>query len=302
MDDARRTVIYLGMPRYGEMAAGAARAIYRYPTRRPYTLLVTESMSSLLANGFNLLWAGALNAMAEQGATHFAMLHADVEPEPYWLDVLMDELERTGVDILSAVVPIKDERGITSTGIGRNGDRFDPLFRLTMRDVHQLPETFTAADCDHPENPLLINTGCWVCKLGEWSHWHAFTIDDKIELDPRTGKYVAKVEPEDWRFSRWAHARGLKVAATRKVRLNHRGMMAFTNAAVWGSWMYDQDHLGRNDHGDELAAADRQLAGEGQVGAGHVPGGADRRDQHDGGVLQAGEPGGVLPGGAEAAG
>ena len=71
-----------------------------------------------------------------------------------------------GADVVSTVLPIKDRRGVTSTAIDDPEDEWTPLRRLTMREVHRLPETFSAqADCGYPNNALLVNTGCFVLDL-----------------------------------------------------------------------------------------------------------------------------------------
>ena len=71
---------------------------------------------SLLANSINRLWVQALNERTDHGWTHFAMHHADVQAPAGWVDTLADEMARVGADVISAVVPIKDYRGLTSTG------------------------------------------------------------------------------------------------------------------------------------------------------------------------------------------
>jgi hypothetical protein len=184
-----------------------------------------------LAHGFNLLWCEALNGRKRGEYTHFAMQHSDVEPEAGWLDVLLAELDRTGLDVLGVPVPLKDTRGLTSTAVGRD-DGFDwmPKRRLTLTEVHALPETFTSADLD---GPLLLNTGLWVCRLGDWSERVCFTINDRIATDP-DGVFTALVEPEDWHFSRQLHRLGVTVGCTRMVRLAHVGMHPWPNTHGWG--------------------------------------------------------------------
>src|SRR6266581_4635118 len=63
---------------------------------------------AFLARNFNAAWCGALNTRSKYKWTHFCMIHADVLPHlDCWLDVLVLELERSGADLLSVVLPIK---------------------------------------------------------------------------------------------------------------------------------------------------------------------------------------------------
>lgn len=240
MSDVR--TCYLGCPAHGGLTAGTARAVFggASPEGRLRVRVACQG-HSLLGHNFNELWVWALNA-AEAGerVDLFAMLHADVAPEPGWLDVLVGELDQ-GYDLVSAVVPIKDHRGLTSTAAGHATDRFDVDFRLTMQEVLRLPETFTANDVC-PGRPLLVNTGCWVCRFDPaWAARCHFEIESRIAR--QDGRWRAVVNPEDWNFSRQVHALGLRVAATRKVSLIHHGDMAYGNQSGWGEYEYDQDRL-----------------------------------------------------------
>lgn len=240
MSDASLTpnTVVLGLPTY-QGPAGMWLPTQVPPSRR-FRVLSAEAQGSLLTQAFNNCWVAALNLRVSHAVRYFAMCHADVLPPPCFVDSLVDELEARDFDILSCVVPIKDERGLTSTAIDDPADPFDPLFRLTMREVMGLPETFTAADVGYPGNALLVNTGCWVCRFTEpWAEEVCFTVRDRVRKDPEKSEWVADVEPEDWGFSRWAHARGLKVAATRKLAIKHYGNFGFGNGHAWGSWETD---------------------------------------------------------------
>lgn len=222
--------VCVGMPGYGNPTADAAAGLFRC-TADPNLATLRVHNCSLLAHGHNLLWCWGLNERRAGRCTHFAMQHSDVEPEPGWLDTLLAELDRTGADVIGVPVPLKDERGLTSTAVAReDGDRWRVKRRLTLTEVHALPETF---DSSHVGGPLLLNTGLWVARLGDWSERVWFTIRDEIGTDA-AGEFVALVEPEDWFFSRRLHELGLGVRCTRKVRLRHRGPVGFTNARPWG--------------------------------------------------------------------
>jgi SAM-dependent methyltransferase len=162
---------------------------------------------------------------------YFAMLHDDIGPDDFWLDTLIEELEAKQLDVLSVVVPIKDTKGTTSTAI--DGDTtWRPKCRITMKEVMTLPETFTSEDVG---GPLLLNTGCWVARFDQdWNRKVHFTINDRIVFNKGTDRYESEVEPEDWYFSRLLHELDLKIGATRKVAVTHRGEVDFSNQHTWG--------------------------------------------------------------------
>lgn len=239
--------VLLGMPGYSGITSGASQSFWVCTSGRTriggkaVTLEVDRQYQggSLLAMCFNRLWCWALNDSHKGGKVdYFAMLHSDVEPEVYWLDKLIAEMERCDYDVLSAVVPLKDPNGITSTALARpDGDPWRPLCRLTMKEVYDLPETF---DESHTGHPLLLNTGCWVCRFENVSqHGMHFTINDRIIFDKKADEFVAEVESEDWNFSRQCNAAGLKLGATRKIGLHHVGNAHFSNQAAWGEQYFD---------------------------------------------------------------
>lgn len=244
----------LGMPAYMSVSASSARSYWmaskgqvRVDSRQ--CELAVDRMhteSSLLALNCNMLWAWALNKAESTKVDYFAMLHSDVEPVDFWLDALIEELEARSLDVLSVVLPLKDQNGLTSTALDREDrNNFRPLCRLTMKELYDLPETFTSEDVSVYGGgraggaKLLINTGCMVCKWGDWAEQAHFTINDRIVYCAPRKMYAAEVEPEDWYFSRLLHELGLKVGATRKVRAEHRGQMCFTNSQPWGCQEFD---------------------------------------------------------------
>lgn len=197
---------------------------------------VPHLSSSLLAANFNGLWCSALND--PDGVDYFAMIHSDVGPTDFWLDELIAELEDKDLDVLSVAIPIKDSRGLTSCAVD-GPDTWSPGRRITMKELVSLPETFTSEDVG---GPLLVNTGCWVCRFDpEWAKQCYFTINDRIVFNAATGNYLAQTEPEDWFISRLFHELKLKVGATRKIEIKHRGEVDFSNQVVWGQ-PFDQEY------------------------------------------------------------
>lgn len=202
--------------------------------------------TSLLPLTFNQLWAGALNAWTAGRVTHFAMIHDDIHPGPGWLDTLVREMARFDADLVSAVVPIKDGRGITSTAVEKD-DRWNPR-RLTMREVFKIAaglpagasKTFGSYEAG---GPLLVNTGLWLCKLGDWATRVHFRQTDRIVLQA-SGEYEPQTQSEDWDFSRQVReATGRdRVYATLAVPLDHE-RPEWTNRRPWGQWETDELHL-----------------------------------------------------------
>lgn len=232
-------LVRLALPNYGSLHPNTLPTVMN--ASRELRVSVRASSFSLLTMNFNSLYCGALNARAD-GVTHFAMLHADVECEPGWLDVLFRELVRHDADLVSAVVPIKDARGLTSTALTRDaGDPFRVDRRITLRELDALPETFDGPACGDPGYFLLANTGCWVCRLDRpWCERVCFTVRDRIARNDK-GEWEPHVEPEDWGFSKQLHRLGGRVLATKKVRATHHGEAGFRNhGPAWGEWERDR--------------------------------------------------------------
>jgi hypothetical protein len=192
--------------------------------RSPYDITLMEYKTSLLAKGFNVAWAIALEKRETAGVTHFMLLHADIKPEdPDWFDVLFKEMQRVGADIISAISPIKDSQGVTSTAI-ETDDLWVPR-RITIKEALEKPETWT-------DPKLLFNTGMLLMDIrGKWTEGTYFTINDRIRHDGK--RYVVSAEPEDWFFSRLTRQNGAKAWVTRKVKLRHEGSFDFPNYASW---------------------------------------------------------------------
>lgn len=238
--------VFLGMPGYGDMTAHAHKGVM-LACRDPNRMRFKYEPGSLLANNFNQLWCDALNAQAAGAPIrYFAMQHADIGPQDWWLDALIDELEAGDFDALGVVAPIKDGNGLTSIAVGRDdGNRWQVRQRLTMREIFALPETFTSDDV---KGPLLLNTGLWVCRFDPaWNSKVYFTIRDRIVKE--NGKYVPQNESEDWFFSRLLHEIGrgptanfrpLRIGCTRKIRLRHRGHADYGTDFPWGEWEHDR--------------------------------------------------------------
>jgi hypothetical protein len=229
---ARAHKVFLAVPHYDQLAPQALDGLMLCTDRHHFHIRCGGG--SLLAMGFNSLWCAALNTRAEHAWTHFAMHHSDLEAPPGWLDTLLDEMDRVRADLLSVCVPIKDQRGLLSTGWQEESGA---ITRLTMAEVMKLPETFSAADLG--KERLMVNTGLFVCRFdAPWVEEHAFRILDSI-VKGDDGRFRPRTLPEDWGFSAWLAGRGLRVFATRKVPVVHYGKTGFRNDSAWGEWTKD---------------------------------------------------------------
>lgn len=156
------------------------------------------------------------------------MLHSDLgSTSPTWLRDMQELMEKSGVDCLSVVSPIKNAEGYSSTAVDTDPD--DPR-KFCMREMANMPDVFTNEQCkERFGKPLLINTGMMLLNLGaQWQHI-SFRFEDYINKD-----LEAKFRPEDWNFSRDMDEAGIKYGVTNRIPLNHHGSMFFTNSPDWG--------------------------------------------------------------------
>ena len=238
--------ILLGIPNCGSVHIGTMIGAMQASACHDVEY-IPGGMSSDPTGNFNEILCFALN----EGVDRLAFCHADIAPEGQWIDVLMDEMDATGCEFLSVVAPIKDKRGLTSVGLGYPGYTWSPLQRFTMKEIFELPETFSAADIGHEDKVLLHNSGLWLLDLkapflqktgANGMAACSFEFRHCRVLD--SGVWVAKKESEDWFWSRRLHEHGVRSLVTRKVKLKHYGHFAFGNEGPWGEWANDHDTQG----------------------------------------------------------
>lgn len=252
---AQRTTILIGCPIHTSQLEHKTASAIHFPSKRTdLDILKIFSTSSLLATNFNRIWSTALNYNAERPQEKhikwFFLLHGDIVPEPNWVDKLIALAEKHETDLLSVVVPFKDQSGLTSTALG-SPDPFNIVSRLTMHQVMELPPTFGAADvhkyfslhdgivsqaqAELTDYPLLVNSGCIIVNMQmPYARSLYFTINDHIRTD-KQGRLYPVTDPEDWFFSRLIQSHGGKVMATREVEVAHVGQRNYNNNQVWGA-------------------------------------------------------------------
>jgi hypothetical protein len=219
--------LLIAHPTYGSSGSVSMMAQLLLNQRHPdWNISHLEIGASCLAWCFNQAWCMALNLRAIGEITHFLLIHSDVRPrDATWFDTLLGEMVEHRADVMSAIIPIKNEEGLTSTAL--DTDPWQPM-RLTQKQIHKYPRTWSA-----PE--LLFNTGLLLIDMsGDWVEKAFFTINDKIERDEKTGLWKAYVQPEDWNFSRQCRALGVRAFVTRAVTVDHYGTSHWPSDRIWG--------------------------------------------------------------------
>lgn len=221
--------IFLGVPTRGSIAAGTFKATHQMgmPAR------VEVEPSSLLTLAFNRLWCKWLNS----GIDRFVMLHDDVAPiEPGWLITLSEAYSATTAPVLSAVLPMKDNRGLSSTAfLDATTMR---IRRLSMTRAFTLPKIFTAQEAGyHAETVILPNTGLWITQRYHWAENITFTIRDRNEKV--SGQWQARCFSEDWDFGWQLFKMGVEVKATTLIPCKHMGECGYPNYLPWGNVIED---------------------------------------------------------------
>ena len=231
------------------MTAQMARSVWGVAAREHNVLPASEDFSLIPLN-CNRHWCRALNSREANQLQWFAMLHNDIGPEPWWLDKLIAEAEKHGADLLSAVVPIKSQAGMTSTAILKPGGPVGRFYRLSTSQVlhAEFPQTFDIhaavealerlpaelREVGLPREALLVNTGCMVMRLDRpWADERLW-FDDLNAIERVGGELRAVCKSEDWHFSHRVAQEGGKVMATRLIKLTHRGFAHFPSDHAWG--------------------------------------------------------------------
>jgi len=255
--------VLLGCPHDGTISWGAGQSVWR--GSRNHNLLVQGMAApSLLAMGFNSLWADALTRNENGEITHFAMLHSDIGAGEFWIDTLMRIMEERKCDFVSVINAIKDNRGVTSSGLAIPGISWKPWRRFTMKQLYLMPPTFDVTEIGYPDFVLLHNTGCWLADLRN-PLFHERDEEDNLKLFFRisdrihksNGCYKVNVEPEDWFFSRRLHELGAKTCMTREVKTTHLGRSEWENQEDWGTYTEDIDLI--RDWNDDIHGEIRSL-------------------------------------------
>jgi hypothetical protein len=230
-----RPRVFLAVPnRPGDsISAKVLSAIWATGNRHKLVKADAPSIS-LLNYNFNFNWANAMNRRGE--IDFFVMLHADVAPEPNWIDTLIAEFNRLdeehGCDVLSCVIAIKDSRGVSSTGCMWEKDRI--IRKISLKQALEMPASFNAETLH--ADVLMMNTGCWIARMDrDWvEKFKGFRSYDRVYKDTDDGRWKADVIGEDYLWSLDLHKLGVRTWATSKVKILHYGIFDYPNCAPWG--------------------------------------------------------------------
>ena len=214
----------VGVPTAGAIHPTALAGLFQPASKMRFT--VQPEITSLPTHGFNKLVCLALNNRTTVGFTDFAMHHSDIEAQPSWLDVLREERDRVGADIISACIRLKDETELTSTGIRARGE---DIRRLSLAEIAKLPRTFCADDVELGKE-LAINSGLWLASLDVLEDCPGFQTWSEIRKV--NGLHHPVVLSEDWAFAEWAAKTGKKVFATSAVIAVHHGDYDYRNDLI----------------------------------------------------------------------
>jgi hypothetical protein len=227
--------LFVGMPHAGLATPDAVQALYTpaSPSILGGPPVVCKSANSIATAGFNDLLAIALNLRDEGRVTHFAMIHSDICPGVAWVDTLWREMQAHSLDLISAVVAVKDpgDDPPLSTCVGPVDDPWGGRRRLRRSELFGLPPTFTAVEAGARDGEcLLVNTGLWLADLRHpaWDDFPGFVCDSRI-VRLEDGTRASVVDSEDWAMSRWAARNGLKVGATQALGVEHAGNARWAN-------------------------------------------------------------------------
>ena len=261
-----KPLVFHVMPRYSSMVDARAQRAFLSATKGACQISFgtpgiggspIESQTSVLTQAFNAPWCIALNLRKTNRISYWSMLHADIEPEFGYLDILVREQQRLGCDVLSAVIPMKVPSGLTSTAVGDSSwtldfvaDAIEKPRRLSMHEIYKLPRSFDVKDVcrTFPEvkesiaHPfLMVNTGCFICDFSKpWVEEITFRFLNNNYKDD-AGIWHTACRSEDYDFSFQAHRLGLSVYATTLVSLNHHGDCAYPNHQAWGLQQTDDE-------------------------------------------------------------
>lgn len=212
--------VYVALPSYNGWYSGGTQAACDRATRR-YSLKKEQYNSSLLTKCFNVLWVRAVMS----GCRYWAMIHADVNPPPGWLDTMIGDMDRLKATMMSACISLKNEERQISCAMCRP-DTCEPHHILTLDDLEKLPPIFTGWNVNKTlgvDGDLLVNTGLWVADLSaEWVYRVWFEFKSSISWTNYKLAHISQAS-EDWLFSQKLHEHGVTVYATQKMRVGHLG-------------------------------------------------------------------------------
>ena len=245
-------MIYIAAPCYNGMTMHTSKALLQCGQSK-HDVVIQQQDYSILCYNFNAMWCDMLNRRRKrEDISHFCMIHSDIcilDSENggiNWLDTFVNLLEESKSDVLSVISPLKDERGVTSTGVF-DEERQAVVKRFTIRELESMPTTFELDDVTNQYkmyyHKLVVNTGLMLVKVEDWCE-KVFFHDRHYILkvtDKETGvvEFIPQVISEDWMFSVDVQKLGKVVKATKGLKIEHMGKCGYRNYGAWGTLLRD---------------------------------------------------------------
>jgi hypothetical protein len=240
----RKPRVYLTMPNFGSMMPEVAHSWYDLEwAANPRKISVPyrrEVRMSSIVGSFNNLWADGLNQRDKDAVDYFAMQHNDVEPEAWWLDYCISELQMRNAGLISVVSPIKKhDEWLTTNAWGREDDIWYRRL-IPMDEMLSYPVTFAPEQVAEPGEVMLFNTACWVADIRH-PVWDEFLFKQYARFVKNdAGERECELMPEDWEMAHFCHTHKIPYLITRGVKLKHFGPEFWTNYV-------EGDSEGRNE-------------------------------------------------------
>lgn len=187
-------------------------------------ILPAPIAGSLLPRVFNESFAMATC----RGYDMFVMMHADIGAEPGWLTKLLAVQAMHSADVVSVVVPLKDDRGLSSTAVHTPDEKYRKLSMEECRD--KCGPVFDARDpylVGMGATHLLVNTGLFCMRLDRpWlKQWKGFQIRSSLDWQDRGCE--VNTTSEDWDMSEALAELGCSIFATTTIKVQHIGMQSY---------------------------------------------------------------------------
>lgn len=229
----RKPQVFLVMPNFGQMMPDVAHSWYDPEwAANPRKVAVTyrrEVRMSSIVGSFNNLWAEGLNKRDKGEAEYFAMQHNDIEPDSWWLDYCLSELQMRNAALISVVSPIKKhDEYLTTNAWGREDDIWYRRL-IPMAEMLSYPVTFAPEQVAISREVMLFNTALWVADIRH-PVWDEFLFKQYARFVWNDdGERECELMPEDWELSHFCHSRKIPYLITRGVKLKHFGPEFWAN-------------------------------------------------------------------------